>query len=173
MPWILQGERIPSSRAELWAWIARTYPVFANVQSPDEPAEGIRVTLGQKKGDPLFTSRPNPSESRNRPEGSLDLLVVDWTFGTEELSAYSGPIRQVEGNPYLLMHPRNALQVGVSGKNRCIIKFDGGPLEVELRIVNNIAPGVIVMPRHRKLPWQKLKRWPVKVTISKIEKQLS
>ena len=56
------GERIPSSRAELWAWIAREYPVFANVQSLDEQPEGIRVILGQKKGDPCFSSRPNPSE---------------------------------------------------------------------------------------------------------------
>ena len=97
---------------------------FANVQSPNEQPEGIRVILGQKKGDPSFSSRPNPSEPKDRPEGSLDLLVVDWTFGTEELSAYSGPIQQVERNPCLLMRPlRDASQAGVSGEDRCILQF--------------------------------------------------
>jgi NADH-quinone oxidoreductase subunit G len=166
-------ERIPLSRADLWAWIKGEYPVFGNVQSPDERPEGIRVILGQNKGNPLFTSRPNLSESKKRPEGSLDLLFVDWTFGTEELSSYSGPIRQVEGNPCLFMNPGNASQAGVSGEDRCILHFDESPLEMELRVADNIAPGVAVIPRHRKLPWQRLKRWPVKVTVSKIEKQLT
>jgi len=33
-----------------------------------------------------------------------------------------------------------------------------------------MAPGVIVMPQHRQLAWQKIERWPVKVAVDRIKK---
>ena len=35
----------------------------------------------------------------------LELLLVDWTFGTEELAGYSDILREVETAPVLCMHP--------------------------------------------------------------------
>jgi len=39
-----------------------------------------------------------------------------------------------------------------------------------LRVVDNMASGVIVMPRHRQLQWQKMEGEPLKVAVDRIEK---
>jgi len=62
------------------------------------------------------------------------------------------------------------LRAGVADKEKCTLRLDGGSLDVELRVVENMAPGVIVMPRHRQLVWQKLKNWPVRLAIDQIRK---
>ena len=95
-------------------------------------------------------------------DSRLDLLIVDWTFGTEELSTYSKYIQQVEKVPCLFMHPNDASKMGLNDKDKCTLSLDRGPLELEVRIVENMAPGVIILPHHRQLDWQKLKGLPVK-----------
>jgi hypothetical protein len=164
------GGKIPLSRSVLWNWIVRRNPAFANVHSPEDQPESIRVMLEGGKGNALFSTRPNQSEPGKGEEDGLDLLVVDWTFGTEELSAYSGPIQKVEDSPKLFMHPLDASRAGLADKVRCLLHLDGGPLEVDVRVAHPMAPGVIVLPRHRQLPWQKLKRWPIKVRLNQLER---
>jgi len=39
-----------------------------------------------------------------------------------------------------------------------------------LRVVDNMAPGVTILPQHRQLPWQKMERWPLKVGVDRIRK---
>lgn len=166
-----EGKAFPLSRGDLWAWMAEEKPVFANVPSCDEQQDGIRVILGQEEGGSFSASRRIRTDKEHRQAGSLDLLLVDWTFGTEELSTYSKTIQQVEENPCLFMHPEDASRAGVEDTARCTLQLGGGPIEVDLRIVNNMAPGVMVMPKHRQLTWQRLKDWPLKVTIDQIEKR--
>jgi len=100
----------------------------------------------------------------------LELLIVDWTFGTEELSTYSKFIQQVEKEPCLFMNPKDASMMDLKDRERITLHLDKGRLEVELRIVENMASGVIIMPQHRQLAWQKIERWPVKVTVDQIRK---
>jgi anaerobic selenocysteine-containing dehydrogenase len=107
---------------------------------------------------------------KRQRENGLDLLLTDWTFGTEELAAYSRYIHQVEKNPCLFIHPSDALRAGVADKEKCTLLLDGGSLDVELRVVENMAPAVIAMPRHRQWAWQKLKKWPVRLAIDQIRK---
>ena len=100
--------------------------------------------------------------------GCLDLLIVDRTFGTEELSAYSKHIEEVERDPCLLIHPEEASIAGVGDRERVTLLLDGGPLEVEVHVEEAMARGIIILPRHRKLGWQKLKGWPAKVGTGQI-----
>ena len=156
--------RLPLTRDELWIWILKEYPVFAEVR-PGEGGDGIRVALKQEKRSPSFSTQSTSSEG-----DSLCLVFVDWTFGTEELAAYSKYVQEVEKDPCLLMHPGDASRAGVADKERCTLHLDGGPLEVEVHVAEGMAPGVIVLPRHRQLAWQKLKGWPVKVGMGQIRK---
>jgi NADH-quinone oxidoreductase subunit G len=165
-----RDEIFPRSRGELWAWITKEYPAFAQVQYFDEQLTSVRVNLGPGTENPFSSDGPSQSEIKQQPDDGLDLLLTDWTFGTEELASYSRYIQQVEKNPCLFMHPSDALRAGVAGKERCTLVLDGGPLDVELRVVENMAPGVMVMPRHRQLAWQKLKKWPVRLRIDQIRK---
>jgi hypothetical protein len=43
-------------------------------------------------------------------------------------------------------------------------------LEMEVSMVETMSAGVMVLPRHRKLQWQKVKEYPVKVPIDRIKK---
>jgi NADH-quinone oxidoreductase subunit G len=96
---------------------------------------------------------------------------VDWTFGTEELSSYSGCLHQVEKNPVLLMHTQDATRLGLKHKDKVVVHFDRGPLEIELAVADNMASGVMVLPRHRQISWQKLKDISAKIPVERIRKK--
>jgi len=53
-----------------------------------------------------------------------------------------------------MMHPKDATDMGLIDGERVIIRSDSGNLEIKLRVVANMAAGVLVVPRHRKISWQ-------------------
>jgi NADH-quinone oxidoreductase subunit G len=101
-------------------------------------------------------------------DGQLELLLANWTFETEELSAFSKYIRQVEREPVLLMHAKDAFRMNLGHQDKVALRWDGGSLEVKLSISEQMAPGVIVLPRHRQLEWQKLKELPERIPPERI-----
>jgi len=162
------AEILPLSRSELWNWISKEYSIFANVQIADELSESIRVNSRQEKSKPFSFNAWSRFEKDSQRDSALELLVVDWTFGTEELSTYSKYLQQVEKEPCLFMSPKDASMIGLKDGERMTLPLDRGRLEIKLRIVDNMAPGVIVMPKHRQLAWQKIEKWPVKVAADQI-----
>ncbi len=49
----------------------------------------------------------------------LELLLVDWTFGTEELASYAAILHEAEAAPVLLIHPgRRRRRLGLSDGDR-------------------------------------------------------
>jgi NADH-quinone oxidoreductase subunit G len=163
-------EKLTHSRVDLWHWITQEVPHFSNVQFTDERSDGIRVDLGQGKEKSFPSGGRIPSEKGRRRNGELELLVADWTFGTEELSSYSEYIQQVEKEPCLLMHPKDASRAGLQDKERITLHLDRGPLEVTLHVVDNVSPGVIVLPKHRQLRWQQMEKWSVRVGVDRIRR---
>jgi NADH-quinone oxidoreductase subunit G len=163
-------EGLPLTRSEVWAWIVKEVPLFADVQFAGEQYDNIRIDLGLGKEKPFSSDGRIPSEKELRRDGELELLVADWTFGTEELSTYSKYIQQVEKEPCLFMHPKDASRTGMKDKEKITLHLDSGPLAVELRVVDNMAPGVIILPQHRQLRWQKMERRPLKVGVDRIRK---
>lgn len=137
---------------DLWKWLGREFPAFANLPLAGENTEGVRVNLTQEKRRPI-ASEPAGSP----PESRLQLLFTDWTFGTEELSAYSVHVQRVEKNPSLFMHPKDAGPLNLKSGDRVTLSVGGGTLEVELAVVGKMAPGIILLPKHRRLSWQQLK----------------
>jgi NADH-quinone oxidoreductase subunit G len=166
----LGREMLPRSRSELWEWIIQEYPAFSNVPLADGQSNDIRTDLGQGKEKPFSSDGRTASEKEPRGENELELRMADWTFGTEELSTYSKCIQQVEKEPCLWMHPKDASRTGMKDKERITLHLDRGPLAVALRVADNVAPGVIILPRHRQLAWQKTERLPLKVGVDRIRK---
>ena len=164
----------PKTIEDLWRWIGQAHSVFARLRPFDVPAEGFRLLPDHSK-EQAFS--PSPSASSRKEEGtegmnlnSLELLMVDWTFGTEELSSYSPAIQQVEKPPCLMMHAKDADRLGLKPKDKVAVHLEGGRLEIELAVADNMAPGVMILPRHRQISWQKLKEIPMKVLVERIRK---
>ena len=128
----------------------------------------MRLQLGVKGQD--FFSPPAREPKSPSVDNSLDLLGVDLTFGTEELSGYSRFIPQEGKTPRLYMQSQDALRLGLGQGDKVGISLDRGVLEVELCVVENMASGILLLPRHRHLEWQRLKELPVKIPMDKIKK---
>jgi NADH-quinone oxidoreductase subunit G len=154
---------------DLWAWMAKEDPAFVNLKPSDLP-EGLRIIPDQPRGKPFSLDWLGKLEKAPSSVDSLELLLVDWTFGTEELSGYSRSIEEVEKAPRLFMNAKDAERLNLNDRDRVALPLDGGPLEVELNIKENMANGVLVLPRHRQLQWQKLKTFPVRIPFDRIKK---
>ena len=113
----------------------------------------------------------NELERKQSPDDSLELVLANWTFSTEELSQNSPPLVKLEKEPSVFMHVDDAARLGLSDSDRVTILLDRGALEVSVSVKENMASGVIVMPRHRLLEWQKIETLPKFVRFEEIEKK--
>jgi NADH-quinone oxidoreductase subunit G len=95
---------------------------------------------------------------------------VDWTFGTEELSSYSQPIREVERDPELTMHSDDALDLGLDDGDR--VEFSAGDEQIQMRLrtCSEMARGILILPRHHGLEWQCVGVQPVRVSFNQLRK---
>jgi NADH-quinone oxidoreductase subunit G len=153
----------------LWDWLAKENPAFENLKL-SEPAENIRLIPGLEGKNSFSLDWPGKMEESYSSADSLDLLLVDWTYGTEELSRYSPYIRQVEKPPCLFMHPIDAMKAGLKDRDRVTLRLDDGQLEIEVNVEESMAPGIMILPRHRQIEWQKVKGLPMKVSWERIKK---
>lgn len=133
---------------------------------PGLSLDGPRLLPREPSGD-VYTSAP--SQPYPGEEG-MELFLVDWTFGTEELSGYSRYTREAECAPCFQMHPDDAARLGLIVKDRIAVTVDGRTISLELRPAPSMAKGVLIAPRHRQVRWQKLKPGPVMVPDTQIYK---
>jgi NADH-quinone oxidoreductase subunit G len=152
---------------DLWAWLARQNPVFSRMSSVAEPLEGLRL-LPEANPKRDFATPWEPPVAL--PPDNLELLLVDWTFGTEELAGYADILREAETTPVLYMHPRDAKNYELRDGNRAAIHLPKGSLAVQVQVSDAMASGVVVLPRHRQLDWRKLAETPVYLSLHHIDK---
>jgi NADH-quinone oxidoreductase subunit G len=154
---ILTGREVALAGDDLWEWLAKENSVFEGLVVFSEQSEGLRMIRGKGGERPLSEVGQDGSDRKTVPRDHLELLLVDWTMGTEELSCYSKFAQRGEPPPALYMHPEDGHRLGLADGVRVSLHLDGGPLELDLRLVGNMARGVMVLPRHRQLAWQGFK----------------
>ncbi len=86
--------------------------------------------------------------------GCLVPVAVEWTFGTEELSSYSPVIEGAVKGPCCTVHAADAAEIGLADGARVRLSFSRGKLELPLRTSTGMARGIVIVPRHRDIPWQ-------------------
>ncbi|MCX5890204.1 MAG: NADH-quinone oxidoreductase subunit NuoG [Deltaproteobacteria bacterium] len=153
---------------DLWDWLSRKNPVFANIVSLFESPPGARL-IPEAVPAGTFSPAAAPAAAE-RPPDYLELLLVDLIFGTEELASYSKHIQPAEEPPRLRMHPADAAKLRLSSGDRVALRLLGGTLEVDLQVAENMAPGVLVLPRHRQLNWRLAPDYRVMVAYGDIVK---
>ncbi len=144
---------------DLWSLLAQTHPAFAKLDDETCRSEGQRLI--PEVTAPEALSQHTAFQEQRPPAGHLELLLVDWTFGTEELSSYSSHIRQAEKAPCLVMHLEDAANMGLANDDKATLHLDGGQLEVNVRVSSAMARGTLVLPRHHRLDWQKVRQYPI------------
>jgi NADH-quinone oxidoreductase subunit G len=97
--------------------------------------------------------RPVPASSASNAD-TIVLLLVDWTFGTETLSAMSPTLAKVEASPVACMHPETIAHLGLADGKPVTVSMHGSRLTVPIQADPHMAKGVMVIPRHHLLEWQ-------------------
>jgi NADH-quinone oxidoreductase subunit G len=156
--------------ADIWPWLIKENPILRGLPSLGAEDPGIRVIPGLAADGAFLEQRKKVPPRVPQQEDGLDLLLVDWTFGTEELSGFSPYAQRAESQPHLMMHREEASRLGLSDGHKVILHLPGGPLEVEVKTAGNMSYTVIVMPRHRQLAWQKAQAFNLRLPTSKIER---
>ena len=86
----------------------------------------------------------------------FEILLTERTFGTEELSSYSPCLETLEDDPFASLHRRDAEALGIRDGDRIGIRTGNVTVKLAARVTDHMAPGVVVVPRLRRLPWQVL-----------------
>lgn len=143
---------------ELMQWLDEAHPMFSDLLPVDGfPDTGVRLNPGQGTGTRIERDRPVAPPSDFKPDNDLELITVDWTFGTEELSVRSPYLRQMEKDPCLFLSKKDAAQLRISDGDKMAIRSEAGTIDVHAAVVENMASGILVLPRHHRLDWQHLK----------------
>ncbi len=159
------------TRSSVLNWLKERNPGFANIPTIDEfPDDGIRIRLTGESFPRFSLDWLNEMEGDQSPDDRLELVLANWTFSTEELSQYSPTLRKLEKEPSVFMHVDDASRLSLSNNDRVAIELDGSALEVSVSVKENMASGVIIMPRHRLLEWQKIESLPKFLSFDQIEK---
>jgi NADH-quinone oxidoreductase subunit G len=116
------------------------------------PEEGLRLALNSPSAG-RFKPLPPPAAAES---DQLGIILTERTFGTEELSSYSACLEALEDEPFAGLHPEDAGSLGIRHGDRIAIRTAKGAVELAAKVFDNMAAGVMVIPRLRRLPWQAL-----------------
>jgi NADH-quinone oxidoreductase subunit G len=124
------------------------------VRLPLRNGVGRRVRLVLSSVSEAIGSETDGHDVAGQPDDRIMLLLVDWTFGTETLSAMSPTVKQVVAPPAASLHPDTAQRLGLADEKGITVSTGGAELSLSLQLDPRVAPGVMVVPRHQQLDWQ-------------------
>jgi len=168
---LIDDEQQPAAKdlqTGIWNWLAETEAGFKDLPAIEKiPDGGVRFYRA-----PDFSSRFSIESYCGSPAGDdrLELIAVKRTFGTEELSSCSECLSDLAESPCIFMCRTDAKELNLTAGDRVSIELNGGTLEVNLRIADNMAAGTLVIPRHKALDWQKMGAGQTLVRKDKIRK---
>jgi NADH-quinone oxidoreductase subunit G len=155
-------------QASIWNWLTETEAGFKDLGAIEEiPDEGVRLYRA-----PDFAGRFSNETLSVSPvsDDRLELIAVERTFGTEELSSCSECLSDLAESPCIFMCRSDAAELNLAAGDKVFLELDSGTLEVNLRIANNMAAGTMFIPRHKGLDWQKMGAGQTRVSKDRIRK---
>ncbi len=139
----------------IYQWIADIIPELADLDfSAGLPNEGLRLNSAVKTNLRFMTDFSSQFKKSPGTTGNLLLILSDLTFGSEVLSAHSECLRELEPEPAVMMHISDANNLDLVDGDSIAIQTKSGHFAAKLEVVENMAAGVLVVPRHRKISWQ-------------------
>jgi len=117
------------------------------------PEEGLRLASKNPSADRFHSDLPPPASA---DPNEVEIILTERTFGTEELSSYSACLESLEEEPFAGLHRTDAEPLGIRDGDRIAIRTENATVELAAKVFDNMAPGVMVVPRLRRLPWPAL-----------------
>ncbi len=152
------------------AWLAERNLVPGKPDGWNPGPEGIRL-LPESSSESDFQWTPAPdSATTEENDDRFRLLAVDRVFGTEELSSLSEFIRAAEKEPVLMMSRRDAEALGLTEGDMATLDFPERPLTIRVGVRDDMAPGILILPRNWRLDWQQMKDGRVAIPKNRIRK---
>jgi NADH-quinone oxidoreductase subunit G len=161
------------ARQSIWKLLSDGIPEFSDVASADQiPEHGFHLGAGVNP-DLRFTLDwvREKEHSPDRDDG-FELLLTDWTFGTEELSSLSQCLIELEREPCLVMHTVDAQHLGFAEGDFVEITTELGSLQVMVALTQAMAPGVLCLPCNPRLPWRIFKDMKITIKREQIKKRV-
>ncbi len=128
--------------------------------SADTLREALPVPLcGAAPGKRLAmpTSAPDafqpPGDLATAADGGLEVVVCERIFGSEPLSRRSACLQELETAPRLGLHPGDAAALKLSAGQRVTVDCARGVIAGEIKIVEDMARGVLLVPRLGGIHW--------------------
>ncbi len=109
-----------------------------------------------------------PEDPATAADGGLEVVVCERIFGSEPLSRHSACLQELESAPRLGLHPGDAAALQLSTGQRVAVNCGRGVIEGEIEIVNEMARGVLLVPRLRGIDWHAAADGPLVVAAADI-----
>jgi len=90
---------------------------------------------------------PGGRGSAPDPAFPLTLIVGETLFDRGSMSARSGAIADLAGEPWALLHPDDASRTAVQDGDPVVIASRRGSIAVRVRVSRAILPGQVFVPR--------------------------
>ncbi len=177
--WEIAGPVMPGTGPSVVSpgdFIPAEHASFEVFKDGNYPVDGIRILPA--KSEIRWNSRSGPEQTPQdvafeETQGStdgLELLTVEWMFGTSEFSVWSDSLFASLTEPTMSMHSKDAQLAGFSDGDRVSLELDNGGVEIRVSVSDRMAEGVLVIPRHQSLDWRKMKDFRGRVLPEKIRK---
>jgi NADH-quinone oxidoreductase subunit G len=141
-------------RAGDWADLAAAFPGLPGLAAGPAPENGRRCLPDTAPG----ADAPSVAKtgSPDVPPDHLQVLLVERTFGTEELSCRAPLLAASAPEPWIDLAAADAGKAGLAHGAWLLVPLPGGPLRARLRVHQDMAPGLLLLPRDPRLLWQRL-----------------
>jgi NADH-quinone oxidoreductase subunit G len=150
----LAGDAIASAMRTRQDYFTGAIPELAKLAEVEAfPEEGLRIAARSLSENRFKAFLPPPAAAEM---DEFEILLTERTFGTEELASYSACLETLEDEPFAGLHRTDAEPLGIRDGDRIAIRTANARVEVAASVFDNMAPGVLVLPRLQRLPWQAL-----------------
>ena len=162
-------QEVRDLKAAVWSGLAKTDPVFKEIQAVEKMQDdGIRIYYPKDESARFAAQRPKGDLDH---DDRLELIDVEWIFGTEELSSYSKCLTELEGSPGIFICRSDAENLNLTDGDSVTIELESGTLAANIRVKENMAAGTLGIPRHKNLDWQKINPGKTWIRLDQIQKQ--
>jgi NADH-quinone oxidoreductase subunit G len=148
---LLPGASERLEREAVLNWLGAHTPFFRPLlELAQFPAEGLAL------GPAAAPAADATTRQVQAPGERFELLAAPLLFGGHELADRSPQLRPLEQAPVLAMSPSDAGRLDLSDDEPVAIDTGRGTIHIRVAVREGVAPGTVIVPRHRKAMWQQM-----------------